>query len=138
MEFIITENPSDNDIAEIYQGLKQNNIPYIGDIAESEVACFTYASDGSKIGGIIGRTWGSWLLIKYLWVDDTFHKQGVGSKLLTTFESHAKDLGCKYSLVDTLSFQARPFYEKNGYHCRMTLDDYPVEGQLHFMTKELG
>lgn len=137
MEFIITENPSGKDIDDIYQGLRKHNIPYIGDIPENEIACFTYASDGSKLGGVIGRTWGSWLLIKYLWVDEALHKQGVGSQLLITFENHAKSLGCKHSLVDTLSFQARPFYEKHGYQCQMTLDDYPVEGQLHFLIKKL-
>ncbi|MGR5147356.1 GNAT family N-acetyltransferase [Photobacterium alginatilyticum] len=137
MEFIISENPSSEDVDEIYQGLKRHNIPYIGDIKESHIACFTNSNDGAKLGGIIGRTWGSWLLIKYLWVDETCHKQGMGTQLLATLENHAKESGCKFSLVDTMSFQAKPFYEKNGYQCKMTLDEYPAEGQLHFMTKEL-
>jgi GNAT superfamily N-acetyltransferase len=137
MEFVITETPSDEDIAEVRQGLRQHNLPFLGEVSESEVACFTYASDGSKIGGITGRIWGHWLLVKFLWVDEKLKSQGIGSKLLSMLENHAKEKGCKSVLVDTFSFQAKPFYEKHGYYCQMTLNDYPVVDQLHFLTKDL-
>lgn len=138
MEFIITENPSDEDIFEIRQGLRHHNLPFLGDISDNEVACFSYAADGAKIGGITGRIWGHWLLIKFLWVDQSVKHQGIGSRLLAALEEYAKQNGCRSVLVDTFSFQAKPFYEKHGYRCQMTLNDYPVADQLHFLTKELS
>ncbi|TAT62246.1 N-acetyltransferase, partial [Enterobacter cloacae] len=36
------------------------------------------------------------------------------------------------------SFQARPFYEKQGYQLQMSLQDYPYPGmQRHYLTKAL-
>jgi GNAT superfamily N-acetyltransferase len=90
-----------------------------------------------KVGGIIADLWGNWLLIKFLWVDDSLRGQGVGSELLTRIEEYAKSQGCKSSLVDTLSFQARPFYEKHHYECQMVLENYPLDSSLSFLTKIL-
>ena len=41
------------------------------------------------------------------------------------------------ALVDTFSFQARPFYEKHGYECQMVLDNYPVDTSIAYLTKSL-
>ena len=51
-------------------------------------------------------------------------------------EEEAKRMGCLHALVDTFSFQARPFYEKQGYRLQMTLDDFPMKGmQRHYLSK---
>lgn len=137
MEFIVTINPDSTDIESVRQGLRQFNQLHLGEVADQNIACFVDANDGTRLGGIIGRAWGNWLMIQFLWVDPSLQRQGIGSELLNRLELQARLLGCKYALVDTLDFQARPFYQKNGYQCQMTLDNYPEQGQLHFMTKVL-
>jgi GNAT superfamily N-acetyltransferase len=62
----------------------------------------------------------------------------VGSQIIKTAEDEARRKGCKHALVDTVSFQARPFYEKQGYLLQMSLPDYPYPGmQRHYLTKSL-
>ena len=90
------------------------------------------------LGGLIGVRKGDWLNIDYLWVSETVRGSGVGSKLIKTAEEEARRKGCKHALVDTASFQARPFYEKQGYRLQMSLQDYPYEGmQRHYLAKAL-
>ncbi|OOF01107.1 biphenyl 2,3-dioxygenase [Salinivibrio sp. MA351] len=138
MKYRMDASPSDDDITAIRQGLKQSNAPFLAGLPEGTLAGYAYNENNERIGGIVANTWGQWLLIKYLWVDDAFRHRHVGSHLLDNLEEYAKDIGCKMAFVDTFSFQARPFYEKHGYQCQMTLTDYPVDHALHFMTKVLN
>ncbi len=57
--------------------------------------------------------------------------------VMETLESAARERGCRYSHLDTFSFQARPFYEGLGYEVFATLDDYPPGHQRFFMKKAL-
>jgi hypothetical protein len=41
------------------------------------------------------------------------------------------------AFLDTFSFQARPFYEKLGYHVFGMLENHPAGHQHYFMTKQL-
>jgi hypothetical protein len=52
-------------------------------------------------------------------------------------ELYAVERGCTDAFLDTFSFQARPFYEKLGYHVFGTLENYPTGHQHYFMTKQL-
>ncbi|ODQ01146.1 MULTISPECIES: GNAT family N-acetyltransferase [Salinivibrio] len=138
MKYRMDANPSDDDITAIRQGLKQSNHPFLAGIPEGSLAGYAFNDHDERVGGIIANTWGQWLLIKYLWVDDAFRQRHVGSHLLSNLEEYGKEVGCKMAFVDTFSFQAKPFYEKHGYQCQMTLDDYPLNHSLHFMTKKLA
>lgn len=93
--------------------------------------------EGTVIAGIAGRTFGNWLLIDTLWVSDQLRGQNIGSKLLQTMELEAKNRGCIKSLLDTLNFQAMPFYEKHGYVTQWVQENYPKDGCKYFMVKEL-
>lgn len=99
-----------------------------------------YARDegGKMRGGLIGNRQGVWLNIKYLWVSEEIRGSGLGGQLMQAAEEEAKRQGCQHALVDTFSFQARPFYEKQGYELTMTLDDFPYPGiQRHYLSKAL-
>jgi hypothetical protein len=45
--------------------------------------------------------------------------------------------GCHHAWLDTFSFQARPFYEKQGYRVFGVLPDYPTGQTRYFLTREL-
>ena len=136
MEYKLDIEPSDSDINEIRGGLIKHNTPFLKGIPRSQVAYYAQR-DEKKVGGIIADLWGNWLLIKFLWVDESVRGQQVGSELITLLEGYAVLKGCKSALVDTLSFQARHFYEKQGYKCQMVLDNYPMDSSLAFLTKIL-
>lgn len=136
MEYRLDIEPSDKDVNEVRGGLIQYNTPFLEGISKSQVAYYAF-QDNKKVGGIVAELWGNWLLIKFLWVDDSLRGKRVGSELLKLLESHAVTEGCQSSLVDTFSFQARPFYEKHGYECQMELENYPVKTSISFLTKSL-
>lgn len=137
MEFELDLAPTDESITEICNGLIEHNSPFLNGITRKKVALYAQ-SEGKKVGGVTADIFGHWLQINYLWVDQSVRSSGVGSQLLQQLESHAKSKGCHSSMVDTFSFQAKPFYEKNGYVCQMTLDNCPVEHSRYFFTKVLG
>ena len=136
MEYKLDIEPSDKDINEVRDGLIRHNTPFLEGIPKSKVAYYAIKGD-NKVGGIIADLWGNWLLIKFLWVDDSMRGKQVGSELLQLVEKYAQSQGCTSSLVDTLSFQAKPFYEKHGYQCQMVLENYPLDSSLAFLTKSL-
>ena len=92
---------------------------------------------GEVIAGAAARTFGDWLLLDTLWVSDDLRGQNVGSQILNEIERVAKLRGCKKCLLDTLNFQAKPFYEKHGYEVQWTQEGYPKEGCKYFMVKNL-
>lgn len=136
MEYMLDTKPSDSDISEVRAGLIKHNTPFLEGIPKSQVGYYAM-EEGVNVGGVIADLWGNWLLIKFLWVDDSMRGKQVGSQLLQCLEEYAQSQGCTSSLVDTLSFQAKPFYEKHGYQCQMVLENYPLDSSLAFLTKSL-
>jgi len=92
---------------------------------------------GVVIAGAAGRSFGDWLLINTLWVSEELRGQNIGSKILKKIETSAKERGCIKCLLDTLNFQAMPFYEKRGYKTQWIQQGYPKTGCKYFMVKEL-
>jgi len=89
-------------------------------------------------GGVIASRKGNWLCIDFLWVDETVRGSGLGRALMEAAEQEAAKRGCLFALVDTFSFQALPFYQKQGYQQQMSLTDFPENGmQRHYLTKTL-
>lgn len=52
-------------------------------------------------------------------------------------ENFAKEKGFKYMRTDTLSFQAKPFYEKLGFKVFGELPDQPKGHTTYCLVKEL-
>ncbi len=90
------------------------------------------------VAGICGQVFGNWLLINWLWCDDSVKGRGLASRLLNELESKATALGAKMAQLDTLDFQAKPFYEKNGYQVKYQMANYPLDGCRYFMEKSLS
>lgn len=74
---------------------------------------------------------------RYLWVDKAYRGQNIGTELLQTMENTAKEKGAKYAEVDTFSFQALPFYQKQGFEIFGTLENYPISDKKYYLRKSL-
>ena len=88
------------------------------------------------VAGITGQVFGNWLMISWLWCDDAARGYGLATQLLHAIEQQAQRLGAQWAQLDTLDFQAKPFYEKNGYIVKYQLNSYPLTGTRYFMEKE--
>jgi len=94
--------------------------------------------NGETIAGAAGRSFGDWFLLDNLWVSDSLRGQNMGSQLLKNIETAAIQRGCNQVLLDTLNFQAMPFYKKYGYTIEWTQEGYPRTGCKYFMVKKLN
>ncbi|RXJ72800.1 GNAT family N-acetyltransferase [Veronia nyctiphanis] len=94
-------------------------------------------AQGNIIAGAAARSFGKWLLLDNLWVDDSLRGKNVGSKVLQKIEEAGKLRSCEMCLLDTLNFQAMPFYRKHGYEVQWVQENYPESGCKYFMTKAL-
>lgn len=92
---------------------------------------------GDVVAGAAGRTFGNWLMLNTLWVSDTLRGQQIGAQLLAQIEEAARQRGCTTCLLDTLNFQAMPFYEKYGYVTQWVQENYPKTGCRYYMVKTL-
>ncbi len=106
-------------------------------VTKSPLAFAVFDDDNTLLAGISGQLFGRWLMIDWLWVEAPMRGQGLASQLLKKIEAHATAHGACIAQLDTLDFQARPFYERHGYQVKYTLEEYPVEGQRYFMEKPL-
>lgn len=101
------------------------------------IALTAYDSDGQLSGALDGHIFFDWLTVGRLWVSPEQRARGTGTALLLEAESHAKSLGCIGSTLSTYDFQARPFYEKNGYQVFGVLPNNPKGHDRFFMSKLL-
>lgn len=62
---------------------------------------------------------------------------GIGTKLLLELEKIAIKKECDFIKVDTLSFQALGFYEKNGYEVFGSLDNVGRDYRHYYLKKDL-
>ncbi|WP_404341546.1 GNAT family N-acetyltransferase [Pseudoalteromonas mariniglutinosa] len=89
------------------------------------------------VAAVFAHVFGHWLQVNWLWCDETVRAQGLATKLLVKIEQKGKQLGAMQAQLDTLDFQAKPFYEKQGYQVKYQLNNYPRSGIRYFMEKAL-
>lgn len=95
-------------------------------------------AQGEIVAMLAGRTFGNWFYLESFWLAASERGQGLGSQMLAAAEAIAKSRGCSFVLLDTLDFQAKPFYLRHGYQVQWVQQDYPFAGGAkYFMTKTL-
>ena len=92
---------------------------------------------GKIVGGLVGLTGWKWLHVDLLWVDDAHRGMGLGTSLLRAAEQEAASRGVRHVDLDTFDFQAKPFYEREGYSVFGILEGYPPGHTRYFMRKDL-
>jgi GNAT superfamily N-acetyltransferase len=71
--------------------------------------------EGELAAGMSGWTWGVAAGIGMTWVRDGARGEGLGARLLSSFEEEARARGCTHVFVTSFTFQAPGFYEHHGY-----------------------
>jgi GNAT superfamily N-acetyltransferase len=139
MEFNISleDSPRPEDVAQVVEGLTAFNRLYAPVNQYRALVIFLRDSIGEILGGLVAETYWGWLHVQILWIDEAFRGRGFGARLLARAEQEAVWRGCHYAYLDTLSFQARDFYEAKGYRFFGALTDHPVGHSRYFLSKEL-
>ena len=123
----------------IVRGVDQHNIAMTGCSDYYPVGFFIKGAGGQIVGGLLGDIWGGWLHVGSLWVEKSLRGRGYGKELMTRAERYAIGKACSDAFLQTGSFEARPLYEKLGYHVYGELNDHPIKPHSrYFMTKRLS
>jgi GNAT superfamily N-acetyltransferase len=86
---------------------------------------------------VIGRLAGDSVYIEVVWTDESARGIGLGREAMRLVEDEARRLGARETWLYTMSFQAKPFYEKLGYRQFAELPWLDGRHAHHFMRKDL-
>lgn len=135
---MLEAEPNPADMQALVKGLTAFNASQTNGDNPNYLLATVRDGDGALFGGLLGATYLGWLTIQVVWLDETARGQGFGSELLEIAEREAVRRGCPRAFVETLSFQALPFYEKRGYKVFSRLPDFPPGGARYTLTKQLS
>lgn len=90
------------------------------------------------IGGASGWIQYQWYFLDQLWINEKYRKHQIGSSIIKKIENVAKENKCIGIRTETWSFQARGFYEKNGFEVFAELNDCPPGAIEYFLKKNLS
>ncbi|MGI4776006.1 MAG: GNAT family N-acetyltransferase [Janthinobacterium lividum] len=122
----------------IFQGFSEHAINSIGfDGIGREQITFTAYDEGEIVGTISVLTFFGALWIKYFFIKENYRNEGIGSQLMNSALKFGKDAGLTFAFVETLSFQALKFYEKNGFKLEFTRSGFQAGISFHYLRKYL-
>ena len=95
--------------------------------------------NGKIIAGCVAKMY-CWNVayIDTLWVDSEYCGKNLGSKLLAEIEKTANAIGCYLIHLDTFDFQAKEFYEKQGYELFGVIEDCPKGHCRYYLKNQFG
>ena len=138
LTFDMPEQSDPADVEFVHNGLRRHNDRFAPS-GYRPLNIFLRQDGGAIVGGLLGHPYWGWLSVEILWVDEGYRGQGLGGQLLDMAEAEARQHGCAHVQLDTLTFQARPFYEARGYRVYGELADFPAgtEYRRYYLTKQL-
>lgn len=141
MDILVTTSPTKEDLKTLSEGIGSYNQDYLPDEVgfekDTKFAVIAKDDNGKVLGGIRANAYWNYCIIELLWLSKESRGLGLGSQLIESAENFAKEKGLGYMRTETLSFQARPFYEKLGYQLFGELPDYPKGHTTYCLVKEL-
>jgi GNAT superfamily N-acetyltransferase len=136
-QVVVEAEPTSAEMTIILKGLMAYNASQSNGDTPNYLFIAVRGADGSVAGGLVGATYLGWLQVQAVWVSDELRGLGYGTELMQAAENEAVRRGCPRVFLETLSFQALPFYEKCGYTVVSKLPDFPPGGCRYALTKEL-
>jgi ribosomal protein S18 acetylase RimI-like enzyme len=126
------------DMGVIVKGLTEYNASKADGDMPNYLVLTVRGREGKVVGGVVGATYLGWLQIQAVWLPDALRGRGYGTELMRLAEQEALRRNCPRVFLETLSFQALPFYEKLGYTIASRIADFPPGGARYALTKLLG
>lgn len=128
------EQSSSEENQEIHRRLRLYNRKFMRDLKDYN---FHISDRGQIVAGIVAGSVFDTLEVEFLFVEEAYRGQGLGSSLLEHAERLAREDGMKRVLLNTYSFQAPDFYKAAGY--RQLLEIAPCFGEFsqYYFMKEL-
>lgn len=114
-----------------------DNVPADITISDIKNSNFLAFDDDKLVGGAIGFVQYNWYFLDLLYIDEEYRGQDIGTFLLKQIEIFAKKENLTGVRMETWNFQARGFYEKNGYAVWAEIKDCPPGTIDYYLKKEI-
>lgn len=98
---------------------------------------FIKDSNGRIFGGATGVTYYGCLYLDMLYLKEELRGVGLGKKLMQEAEKLGHERGCSFATVNTMDWEALPFYQKLGYVIELVREGYAKESKMYMLRKEL-
>jgi ribosomal protein S18 acetylase RimI-like enzyme len=131
------EMPKPEDVAILLNGLAEEALKAKGLSKALPFAVFIKDSQDKVVGGVQGVTYYGCLYVDLLWLQDSFRRLGLGTKLMREAEKIGKERNCTFATVNTMDWEALPFYEKLGYVVEFTRTGYEKNSKKYLLTRSL-
>lgn len=92
---------------------------------------------GHILGAVKGYVGWGWLYVSTIYVEDEYRHNKIGSILLKEIEETARKMDIHNSFAGTTDFQAKGFYEFNGYDVEFVREDLPIGHKNYTMMKQI-
>jgi GNAT superfamily N-acetyltransferase len=123
---------------ELWNGLIKYNRQQAGALRYKRVVLSVRGDKGRLLGGLILQSYWKESYVELLWLSTQARRGGYGSKLLQEAERRARRRGSRLIHLNTYSFQAPGFYEKQGYQRFGGMAGSPQGASRHFYVKRLA
>lgn len=137
MKVCLEDDIKDEVLTGLLAGMRAFNTAAVPGVTLHKITVAVRGDDGRLHGGVVGRLAGDSVYMEVVWNDEAVRHTGKGSQMMRLVEEEAKRLGAKEAWLYTMSFQARPFYEKLGYRQFAELPWLDGRHSRHFMRKDL-
>lgn len=100
--------------------------------------CFSMEDSQKKIlAGVNGVVYYGCLYVDMLWVNSELRGKGCGLRLMQEAEAFGKKQGCSFATVNTMDWEALPFYQKLGYVIEFVREGYDKNSKMYMLRKAL-
>lgn len=135
IEYTIDQNPKPEDDKVLREGIVNFNKEVIKEKA-SHFNVFAKANS-QIIGGALVWEHSDAFYIDVLWLNESYRKKGIGTKIISMIETMALDKGILKIFVDTYEFQAQEFYQKHGFNSIGIIPEYLLGYDRVFLRKDI-
>ena len=122
---------------ELWRGLVHFNRRQAGPLEYSRKVISARDGKGRLLGGLIVQSYWRETYVELLWISAKARGEGLGSRLVLAAEREARRRGSRLIHLNTYSFQAPAFYEKQGYTRFGALSGSPRGRSRYFYFKRL-
>jgi len=121
----------------LWRGLVRFNREHGGPLNYSRTVMSARDRNGRLLGGLILQSYWRESYIELLWLSAKARGKGIGATLIEEAERRARRRGSRLIHLNTYSFQAPRFYEKQGYRRFGGISGSPRGERRHFYVKRL-
>ncbi len=124
---------------EILEDFIQHTMETVGfDGFQKDYTSFEIREDNGDLMGVCTvRLFFGNLHIKTLIIKKKCRGKGLGTKLINHALQYAKEQGCGFAFIESMSFQAPEFYKKLGFEVELKRDGYTGGTSFYYLKKDL-